>query len=111
YTAATESNYMNYTNCYNQFTLGQAARMQATAVSSYRVSLTTSPGGTAPSASGCVPKIDFELTGDRQTETTAATSGCRSYKDYSYNMAIGFGPSATATATLTIISGTAIRGL
>ena len=29
YTPATEYNYMNYTNCYNQFTPGQAARMQA----------------------------------------------------------------------------------
>jgi hypothetical protein len=111
YADATESNYMNYTNCFDQFTLGQAARMQATAVSSYRVSLTTSLGGSTPSASGCIPKIDFELTGDRQTEMTAASSGCRSYKDYSYNMVIGSGPSATTTATLTTNSGTAIQGL
>ncbi len=111
YSDFTESNYMNYTSCYTLFTPGQAARMQASAIGTYRMGLTTSLGGTPPSAGGCAPKIDFELTGDQQTETTAATTGCRSYKDYSYNMVIGVGPSATATVTLAVNSGNAIQGL
>ena len=111
YSDNTESNYMNYTSCYTLFTNGQAARMQAAALSAYRLPLTTSLGGTPPSSGGCAPKIDFELAGDHVTETTAATSGCRSYKDYSYNMVIGTGPSAAATATLAVNSGTAVQGL
>lgn len=111
YTPATESNFMNYTNCYTLFTPGQAARMQAFAASPYRSSLTTSFGGTPPDAS-CSPKIDFQLQGDRQTEATAATTGCRNYKDYSYNMVIGTSASATATATITVNSGgTATQGI
>ena len=113
YSPNTESNFMNYTNCYTLFTVGQRARMQATAASSYRASLSGSLGGTPPSggSSPCVPKIDFELSGDQQTETTAATSGCRSYKDYGYNMLIGSGPSVATTATLSVSSGTATQGL
>jgi len=111
YTIATESNYMNYTTSYTLFTPGQAARMQATAIGIYRASLTTSLGGTPPDAS-CTPKIDFQLQGDRQTEATAATTGCRNYTDYSYNMVIGTAATATATATLTVGSGsTAVQGL
>jgi hypothetical protein len=110
YTAATESNYMNYTNCYTLFTPGQAARMQAFAVSIYRSSLTTSLGG-APPDNACGPKVDFELQGDRQTEATTATIGCRGYKDYTYNMVIGVGPSATATATITVTGGAAVQGI
>ncbi|HXB90809.1 MAG TPA: M43 family zinc metalloprotease, partial [Puia sp.] len=111
YTPKTESNFMNYTFCFTLFTAGQAARMQASASTS-RSGLTTSLGGTAPAGGGCsTPKIDFELTGDQVTETTVATSGCRSYKDYSYNMIIGAGPSAAATATLNVVSGTAKQGL
>lgn len=111
YTPATEYNYMNYTFCYNQFTPGQAARMQAAAASS-RATLTTSLGGTAPSGGSCaIPKIDFQLAGDRLTESTTTTSGCRAYTDYSYNMMIGVPPTATATATLSVLSGTAVQGL
>ncbi|GGB15260.1 zinc-dependent metalloprotease [Puia dinghuensis] len=111
YTIATESNYMNYTNCYTLFTPGQSARMQASVISVNRASLTTSLGGTPPDAS-CTPKIDFQLQGDRQTEATAATTGCRSYKDYSYNMVIGVAPSANATATLAVnAGGTATQGI
>lgn len=113
YSSNTESNYMNYTNCYTLFTAGQKARMLASAAGPFRSGLSTSPGGTPPSGGGtaCPPKIDFELTGDQETETTAATSGCRSYKDYSYNMVIGVGPSATATVTLNVSSGTAVQGI
>ena len=114
YSINTENNYMNYTTCYSLFTAGQKTRLLASAAGSYRLSLSTSQGGEAPNAgsSPCaIPKIDFELTGDQETETTAATSGCRAYKDYSYNMVIGVGPSATATATLNVSSGTAVQGI
>lgn len=111
YTIATESNYMNYTYCYTLFTPGQAARMQASAASVYRSSLTTSLGGSPPNASCGVPKIDFELQGDRETEAAAATSSCRKYKDYSYNMLIGGGSTTNASATLAVSGGTAVQGL
>ncbi|HVU57012.1 MAG TPA: M43 family zinc metalloprotease [Puia sp.] len=112
YTDSTEHNYMNYTNCYTLFTAGQKARMLAAAAGVYRAGLTTSLGGTAPNAgsSPCVPKINFESSADQAMETTAATSGCRSYKDYTYNMVIGNTPTATATVTLTV-SGAAQQGL
>lgn len=42
YSINTESNYMNYTNCYTLFTAGQKTRMLASATSPYRKSLTTS---------------------------------------------------------------------
>lgn len=108
FTDATESNYMSYTNCYTLFTPGQATRMQAVTGSLLRSSLTTSLGGTAPDAA-CGPRINFELSGDRQTETPTTTASCRSYTDYTYNMVIGIAPSATAIATLNM-SGTAIQG-
>jgi len=113
YSINTESNYMNYTNCYTLFTAGQKARMLAAAAGVYRSSLTTSLGGTATNAGStqCVPKINFETSSDQATETTAATSGCRSYKDYTYNVVIGNTPTATATATLNVSSGTAQQGL
>ena len=113
YSTNTENNYMNYTYCYDLFTAGQKSRLLASAASSYRSSLSASMGGTPPSqgSTPCtLPKIDFELSGDQQTETTAAASGCRAYKDYAYNMVIGVGPSADATVTLTT-SGAAIQGL
>jgi len=110
YTPATEYNYMNYTFCYNQFTPGQAARMQAAAASS-RASLTTSLGSSAPDAGCGAPKIDFQLQGDHVTESTAATTGCRSYTDYAYSMLIGGGVTTTATATLSVTGGTAVKGL
>jgi hypothetical protein len=111
YNDSTESNYMNYTNCYNLFTNGQKARMLGSAAGAYRSGLTTSMGGLPPSAGGCGPMINFELNGDQQTESTAITSGCRSYRDYSYNMVIGVAPSATAIATLNVSSGTAVQGV
>jgi hypothetical protein len=112
YTINTENNYMNYTFCYSLFTADQKTRMLASASVSPRASLTTSLGGTPPGgASPCSPKIDFELTGDQQTETTTTTSGCRAYTDHSYNMVIGNSPSIAATATISQSSGTAVRGL
>ena len=109
YSSNTESNYMNYTYCYTLFTAGQKTRMLASAAGSGRLSLSESLGATAPNAGTptCAPKINFEISADQVTETPAATSGCRTYKDYTYNMVIGTGPSVTATATLSVTSGTA----
>jgi hypothetical protein len=113
YTINTESNYMNYTDCNTLFTTDQNTRMLASAASPDRISLTTSLGGTAPDAgtTQCIPKIDFELANDQVTEATAATTGCRAYTDYTYNMVIGNLPSSATTATLSVISGTATEGL
>lgn len=64
YSNNTESNYMNYTNCYNLFTAGQKARMLAFAASPYRKSLSTSLASNAgypiasysfPIAASCTP--------------------------------------------------------
>ncbi|MGZ3937347.1 MAG: zinc-dependent metalloprotease [Flavisolibacter sp.] len=64
YTINTESNYMNYTYCYNLFTAGQKARMLAFAATVYRRSLTTSLASSAnyplegyapPIAPSCTP--------------------------------------------------------
>jgi hypothetical protein len=104
---------MNYTNCYTLFTAGQKTRMLASAGSPARLSLATSLGGTATysGSAPCNPKIDFELDNYQVTEATAATSGCRYYTDYQFNMVIGNSPSATATATLSVLSGTATEGI
>jgi Pregnancy-associated plasma protein-A/Secretion system C-terminal sorting domain len=113
YSINTESNYMNYTNCNTLFTAGQKTRMLASAGSPNRISLSTSLGGTPPDGgtTTCNPKIDFELDNYQVTEATAATTGCRSYTDYQFNMVIGNIPTATATATLGVVSGTATEGL
>lgn len=114
YSDNTESNYMNYTNCFTLFTAGQRTRMLAAAGGAVRSSLTTSLGGTATNAgaSPCGPRINFELSSDQATESSTLTSGCRTYKDYVYNMNIGNTPSAAATATLNInTGGTATKGL
>jgi hypothetical protein len=64
YTNNTESNYMNYTNCYNLFTAGQKTRILAFAASPYRKSLVTSLASnsgypiasySSPIAAACVP--------------------------------------------------------
>jgi trimeric autotransporter adhesin len=104
---------MNYTFCYDLFTPGQKARMLAAAAGPFRSSLSTSQGATAPNAgsSPCTPKIDFELSGDQVTEATSASSGCRSFTDYTYNLVIGNSPSAAATATISQSSGTATPGV
>lgn len=106
YDSLTESNYMNYTYCYTLFTPGQKTRMLASAATS-RSSLTTSLGGIATFSgpSPCLPKINFEVSSDQATETTAATSACRAYMDYTCNMTIGNSPSAAAIATLSVNSG------
>lgn len=71
YNNSTESNYMNYTTCYNLFTSGQKARMLASAAGLYRKSLTTSftnnsvnPTTSNSSIPSCVPVTSHDgLTG------------------------------------------------
>jgi Pregnancy-associated plasma protein-A len=106
FTRNTESNFMGYTNCYTLFTNGQKARTQAAMSLPSRASLATSLGGTP-----CGTVINFATGADTKTEDNTGTlSGCRMYRDYTYQMSIGAAPSATATATLTY-SGTAVKGL
>jgi hypothetical protein len=106
FTRNTENNFMGYTNCYTLFTNGQKARTQAAMSLPSRASLATSLGGTP-----CGTVINFATANDTKTEDNAGTlSGCRMYRDYTYQMSIGAAPSATATATLTY-SGTAVKGL
>jgi hypothetical protein len=113
YSDNTEKNFMNYTGCYTLFTAGQKARVLAAMGLSSRSSLANSLGATAPGSGTivCTPKINFEFTEDQKTETTTATSGCRSYTDYTYNMIIGSAPTATAIATISASGGTATEGV
>jgi len=108
YTINTESNFMSYTNCYTLFTNGQKARVQAAMSLASRASLV------APANLALVPcgtAINFSQSAASRTEdVTGTTSGCRRYRDYTYQMAIGAAPSAAATATLTY-SGTAAKGI
>lgn len=87
--------------------------MQASAAGPDRVSLANSQGSVAPDqgTNPCTPKINFELDGDQQTEASTGTAGCRNYKDYSYNLIIGSGPTVTATAALNISGGSATEGV
>jgi hypothetical protein len=108
----TEHNYMNYTICYDLFTADQKARMLAAMTLPSRASLATSPGATPTySVPVCAPKINFELSADAVTESTVTTSGCRYYRDYTFNMVIGSDPSTAATATIAISAGTATEGV
>lgn len=108
YTINTESNFMSYTNCYTLFTNDQKARAQAAMSLASRASL-VAPGNLA--LVPCGTTINFYTGTVSQTEDITGTlTGCRRYKDYTYQMTIGTAPSATATAALTY-SGTAIKGL
>jgi len=108
FTRNTESNFMAYTNCYTLFTNGQKARAQAALSLASRASLID------PSNLALVPcgtTINFNTPGAILTESsTGTTEGCRTYTDYTYQLVIGTGPSATATATLSY-GGTATKGL
>ncbi len=108
YTRNTESNFMAYTFCYTLFTNGQKARAQAAMALPSRASL-VAPSNLALSPCGTV--INFTTaTSSRAEDATGSVTGCRTYRDYTYNMSIGAAPTATATVTLSF-SGTATRGL
>ena len=56
--------------------------------------------------------LQFQLSSDAHTETTVGSSGCRGYKDYSYNMIILNAPTGAATVTLSVAGGaTATSGV
>lgn len=108
YTINTESNFMSYTNCYTLFTNGQKARVQAAMSLPSRASLVS---GSNLALTPCGTTINFSQASAARTEDiTGTVSGCRRYRDYTYQMAIGAAPTATATATLTY-SGSAIKGI
>ncbi|MGZ8523223.1 MAG: M43 family zinc metalloprotease [Chitinophagaceae bacterium] len=108
YTINTESNFMSYTNCYTLFTNDQKARAIAAMALPSRASL-VDPGNLA--LTPCGTTINFsQATASRTEDVTGTLTGCRSYRDYTYQMAIGAAPTATATATLTY-SGTAVKGI
>lgn len=108
YSVNTEQNFMAYTNCSNLFTEGQKDRMLAAMSMPSRASLVAPanmalvPCGTAINFSQSLVTI--------QEDSTAPTTGCRRYRDYTYSMVIGAAPSATATVTL-VLSGTATSGV
>ena len=112
YSINTESNFMNYTNCYTLFTAGQKSVVLGTMTMPSRASLANSLGATPTTnaTNPCAPKINFEFSEGQVTEATATTVGCRAYQDYTYNMVIGNDPSMPATATLNIASATATEG-
>ena len=108
YTINTESNFMGYTNCYTLFTNGQKDRLQAALTLPSRTSL-IDPSNLA--LTPCGTTINFSQAGASRTEDITGTlTGCRRYRDYTYQLAIGAAPSATATATLSY-SGTGTRGV
>lgn len=108
YSINTESNFMSYTNCYTLFTNDQKDRAQAAMALPSRASL-VDPGNLA--LTPCGTTINFSQAAASRTEDITGTlSGCRRYRDYTYQMAIGAAPTATATATLTY-SGTAVKGI
>ncbi len=108
YTINTESNFMSYTNCHTLFTNGQKARVQASMSLPSRASL-IAPSNLA--LTPCGTTINFSQAAASRTEDITGTlTGCRRYRDYTYQMSIGAAPTATATATLTY-SGTATRGI
>lgn len=108
YTINTERNFMSYTNCYTLFTNGQKARVQAAMSLPSRASLVS---GTNLALTPCGTTINFsQASASRTEDITGILSGCRRYRDYTYQMAIGAAPTATATATVTY-SGTAVKGI
>lgn len=108
YTINTESNFMAYTNCYTLFTNGQKDRVQAALLLPSRASLTSTAN---LALTPCGTTINFSQSTVARTEMDNGTpDGCRRYTDYTYQLAIGAAPTATAIATLTF-GGTAIKGL
>ncbi|MDH7463143.1 zinc-dependent metalloprotease [Chitinophagaceae bacterium 26-R-25] len=111
YSINTEHNFMNYTNCATLFTADQKTRMLAAmATYSTRINLVAKtnmalvPTNATPT---CGSKINFELKETLIPEATSATSDCRGYKDYTFNMTIGSAPVGTDAVAHLNVSGTA----
>jgi hypothetical protein len=108
YTRNTEQNFMAYTNCYNLFTNGQKARVQAAMSLPSRTSLVAVGNQALVPCTG--PYINFSTANFTKTESNTTTAGCRKYTDYTYEMTIGAAPTQSATVTLSF-TGTGIKGL
>ncbi|HRO45072.1 zinc-dependent metalloprotease [Agriterribacter sp.] len=103
YNIRTESNFMNYTNCYTLFTPGQRDRMQASVLLEDRNSLITSAGAVPTYASpSCTPKINFEQQSAELPKTATTVSGCLKYRDHVFKLTIGGDPLQNATALLAV---------
>jgi hypothetical protein len=111
YSELTESNFMNYTNCFTLFSLGQKARMRAAMLLTSRASLATSTGSIPPDQTpACPPKVNFTIASSTTNENKAISTTCSGYKDLNYSISIVSAPSANATVTL-LPSGTATQGV
>lgn len=103
YNIRTESNFMNYTNCYTLFTPGQRDRMQASVLLEDRKNLITSAGAVPTYASpSCTPKINFEQQSAELPKTATTVSGCLKYRDHVFKLTIGGDPLQNATALLAV---------
>jgi hypothetical protein len=101
YNIRTESNFMNYTNCYTLFTPGQRDRIQASTLLEERSTLITSTGVIPTYANpSCTPKINFEQQSAELVKTATTVSGCRKYRDHVFNFTIGSDPLHNATAII-----------
>jgi hypothetical protein len=110
YSINTENNIMSYTECFTLFTAGQKERVLAAMLLADRLSLTTSPGATAPSmAPVCAPKINFVLTAANAPEAPNNLVDCRRYTDYVVPMNIASAPSQNASVSVSVNGGTALN--
>ncbi|MBX3255136.1 MAG: zinc-dependent metalloprotease [Chitinophagaceae bacterium] len=109
----TESNFMNYTNCYTLFTPGQKERMQASLELDERKSLTVSTALLrTDQAPACIPKINFEQHTAVINAVRERKAGCRAFKDYLFKLTIGSAPGTNTTATINISPATtALEGV
>lgn len=112
YNIRTESNFMNYTNCFTLFTPGQKDRVQAAVLLEDRASLITSAAATPTYESPvCAAKINFDKKNVIVTRSGLLIDGCRKYKDYTFNFTIGNDPTQPASAVISIDPGsTAVEG-
>lgn len=111
YNANTESNFMNYTNCYTLFTPQQKNRMLASMSLPSRLSLANSTGSlpTTSPAVPCPPKINFNVAGQTIVESGNRRTDCKRYRDYVYALTIGNEPADTVRVVLNTL-GSAVRG-
>lgn len=102
----TERNFMGYTYCQTLLTHGQKARVRAALSLPSRASLVKSNA-----ASYCNSYIFTQSLYDVKSEVRSPqTDGCRSYKDYAYELNIAEAPKETVEVILSF-QGTATKGL
>lgn len=112
YSELTESNFMNYTNCFTLFSPGQKTRMRAAMSLASRVSLANSLGGIPPNqAPVCPPKVDFNSASATINESTDIITGCTGYKDYTFSLSVASAPESESVITLSGAGSTATGGV